>query len=145
MIDQHKKKALIKYIKQRQMSECSEILLSPDLYFDGYDDGNCNICANNRNPISTSQFAARLRKLQEQTEVSAVFIRFYDYTDAEESEDCWIGSDSVCLVTKVSLDMVREWFADFEISNVQVENDVSKFDGAPAILDGFHLVAVWWD
>jgi len=145
MIDQSKKEALIEHIKQRHISNDIEILLSPDMYFDGYDEGHCTICANNSDSISTSRFAARLREVAAQPGVSAVFVRFYDYSDAEGSEDCWIGSDSIYLVTKASLDEVREWFSDFEVSDVWLESDLTKFDGLSKIPDGFHLVAVWWD
>jgi hypothetical protein len=145
MIDQAKKKALIEYIKQRQASGHIEILLSPEFYFDGYDDDHCTICANNRETISTSRFAERLRRIQKQADVLAVFVRFYDYSDAEAFEDAWIGSDSIYIVTKAGLEDVREWFSDFEVSDVWVEHDLAKFDGPPNLQDGYHPYAVWWD
>ena len=46
MIDQAKKKMLVERIKQRQSSDEREILLAPDLYFDGYEDKQCAVCAN---------------------------------------------------------------------------------------------------
>lgn len=145
MIDQSKKRALIEHIKQRRTPDGKEILLIPDLYFDGYDDNHCTICANNSDSISTSRFAARLREVQEKPDVSAVFVRFYDYSDAEEFEDCWIGSDSIYIITKASPEIVRQWFSDFEFSDVWVENEPSKFTDLSEIPDGFHLLAVWWD
>ena len=145
MIDQSKKKSLIEHIKKQEMQLEREILLSPDLYFDGYGATQCTICANNTTPISTSRFAAHLRKIQDKPDVLAVFVRFCDYSDAEDSEDCWIGSDSVYVITSADLDVVRDWFFDFEISDVWLENDFSKFVGLPKIPDSFHLIAVWWD
>ena len=144
MIDQAKKKALIEHIKKRQTSNDREILLAPDLYFDGYDDEHCTVCAK-VGPVSTSHFAARLREIRQRPDVSAVFIRFFDYLDALEFEDSWIGSDSVYVITSASLEAVRDWFADLEISDVWEEIDFTKFPDAPEIPDGFRLVAVWWD
>lgn len=145
MIDQSKKKALIEHIKQRQTANDIEILLPPDLYFDGYEAAHCAICANNTESISTAEFTARLQEIQERPDVSAVFVRFYDYSDAEASADCWIGSDLIYLVTRAGLDDVREWFSDFEVSDVWFEDNLAKFDGLPQVPDGFHLVAAWWD
>ena len=144
MIDQAKKTALIEHIKQRQISNEGEILLSPDLCFDGYDDDHCTVCAN-VGPFSTSRFAARLREIRQRRDVSGVFIRFYDYADALEFEDSWIGSDSVYIITSASPDAVREWFSDFEVSEVWEETDPTKFSDASEIPDGSCLVAVWWD
>lgn len=144
MIDQAKKKALIEHIKERQKSNDREILLAPDLYFDGYDDEQCDVCAN-AGPFSTAQFVARLREVRQRPDVAAVFIRFYSYDDALEFEDCWIGSDSVYLVTKASLDTVRGWFGDLEVSDVWEEGDPTEFPDLAQIPDGFRLVAVWWD
>jgi hypothetical protein len=63
VIDQTKKRALIEYIREREIIDAREILLSPDRYFDGYDDRQCSICANVR-PFSTAHFAARLREIR---------------------------------------------------------------------------------
>ena len=68
-----------------------------------------------------------MREVQKRHDVSAVFVRFYDDSDAEEFEDSWIHSDTIYLVTKASLDAVRSWFSDFEVSDVWVESDLSKF------------------
>jgi hypothetical protein len=144
MIDQAKKKALIEHIKQRQTTNEHEILLAPDLYFDGYDDKHCTVCAN-VGPFTTAHFASRLREVRHRPDVAAVFIRFYSYADALEFDDSWIGSDSIYLVTSASLDAVRDWFADFEVSEVWDEGDVTKFPDVAHIPDGFRLVAVWWD
>lgn len=144
MIDQARKKTLIEHIKQRQKSNDREILLTPDLYFDGYDDKRCTVCAN-VGPFTTSDFAAHLREVGLRPDVSAVFIRFYDYADAEEFEDSWIGSDSVYVVTSASLEAVRDWFKDFQVSDVWDETDLTKFPDLAHIPDGFRLVAVWWD
>jgi len=144
MIDQTKKKALIEHIKERQKFNDGEILLAPDLYFDGYDDKQCTVCAN-VGPFTTSHFASRLREVGQRPDVSAVFIRFYEYADAEEFEDSWIGSDSAYLVTSASLEAVRDWFADLEVSDVRDESDLTKFPDLAQIPDGFRLVAVWWD
>lgn len=146
MIDQAKKKALIEHIKRLETSrEQEELLLPPSLYFDGYDEPECTIAANNIEPISTSRFLSRLQEIQQRPDVSAVFIRFYDYDDAEQSEDCWINSDSIYLVTTASLQDVKEWFRDFEVTDVWAEGDCSRFIGLPGISDGSRLVAVWWD
>ena len=144
MIDQAKKMALVEHIQKRQSFSKSEILLTPDLFLDGYDADHCTICANVTS-ISTNRFAARLRELGQRPEVSSVFVRFYDYVDALEDEDSWVGSDSVYIITSASLDAVRDWFADFEISDVWEESDFTKFDELPEILEDFRLVAVWWD
>jgi hypothetical protein len=145
MIDQFKKAALIQHIKQQNVSSGTEILLSPDLYFDGYDDAHCTICANNTNSISTFRFATKLREIEQHPEVLSVFVRFYEYSDAEEFEDAWIGSDSIYIVTKANLDAIRNWFSDFEISDVWEERDLTKFAGLTEIPNGFRLAAVWWD
>src|SRR5450756_354061 len=129
MINQLKKKALIEYIKQRQKSNSRELLLSPGLYFDGYDDDHCTICANNSDPVSTSSFAARLQQIQERPDVSAVLVRFYEYSDAEDSKDCWISSDSIYVVTNAGVEEVRDWFSDFEVSDVWLEPVPANFDG----------------
>jgi hypothetical protein len=144
MIDQSKKKTLIEHIKQRQTANDREILLEPDLYFDGYDRHHCAVCAN-VGPFSASQFAARLREIRQRPEVAAIFIRFYEYADALEFEDSWIGSDSVYLVTSASVDVVRSWFEDLEISDVWEESDITKFPNVAEIPRGSRLVAVWWD
>jgi len=145
MIDQAKKKALIEHIKQRKTSSEQELLLPPDLYFDGYDEPHCTITANNIKSISTSRFASRLREVQQRPDVSAVFVRFYDYDDAERFADSWIGSDSIYVVTTAGLPDVREWFSDFEVTDVWAEDNYSKFIGLPKISDGSRLIAVWWD
>jgi hypothetical protein len=145
VIDQSKKLALIEHIKRRQISPGSEILLGVGLYFDGYDEDHCTICANNIDSISTTQFAARLRAIEQRPDVSCVFVRFYTYDDALEDEDSWIGSDSVYIITSAGLDVVRGWFADFDVSDVWEETDLSKFADLPEMPDGFRLVAVWWD
>ncbi len=145
MINQIKKRALIEQIKRLETAGEKEILLSPDLYFDGYDDSHCTICANNSKPISASQFHARLREIQKRPEVSAAFVRFYDFSDAEECEDIWISSDSIYVVTTADLETVRDWFSDFEVSDVWIESDLSKFIGLPNIQNGSKLIAVWWD
>ncbi len=144
MIDQAKKKALIEHIKQREKSNAREILLAPDLYFDGYDDEHCTLCAN-VGPFTTSHFAARLREIRQRPDVLAVFIRFYDYADALEFEDSWIGSDSVYVITSASLEAIRDWFADLQVSDIWEENDIAKFPDVSQIPKGFRLVAVWWD
>ncbi len=144
MIDQAKKQALIEHIKQRQTSTEREILLAPDLYFDGYDAEQCTVCAN-VGPFSTARFAAHLRQVCRRPEVAAAFIRFYDYADALEFEDSWIGSDSVYLMTSASLEAVRSWFEDLEVSDVWEESDISKFPDITQLPPGFRLVAVWWD
>ncbi len=144
MIDQAKKKSLIEHIKQRQTANDGEILIAPDLYFDGYDDKHCSVCAN-VGPFTTLHFAARLREVGQRPNVLMVFIRFYDYADAEEFEDSWIGSDSVYVVTSSSLEAVRGWFYDLEVSDAWDESDLTKFPDLAQIPDGFRLVAVWWD
>jgi hypothetical protein len=144
MIDQIKKRALIEHIKQRQESNDRELLLAPHVYFDGYDDEQCTVCAN-VGPFSTAQFVTRLREIRQRPDVAAVFIRFYDYDDALEFEDCWIGSDSVYLVTSASLETVRDWFEGLDVSEVWDESDITKFPDVSQIPDGFRLVAVWWD
>jgi hypothetical protein len=145
MIDQTKKRALIDQIKRFGATQDQEILLSPELYFDGYDDPHCTICANNSKPISTSQFYKRLQEIQKRPDVSAIFVRFHDFSDAEECEDFWISSDSVYVTTTAKLENVREWFSDFQISDAWIEKDYSKFIGLPSITNGTNLIAVWWD
>lgn len=144
MIDQAKKHALIEHIKQRQKANKQEILLAPDLYFDGYDAEHCTVCAN-FGPFSTGRFAARLREVRSRPDVAAAFIRFYDYDDALASENSWIGSDSVYLVTSASLEAVRSWFEELEVSDVWEESDISRFPDIAELPRGFRLVAVWWD
>lgn len=144
MIDQAKKRALIEHIKERQKSNNREILLPPDLYFDGYDDKQCTVCAN-VGPFSTAHFAARLREIGQRPDVSAIFIRFYDYDDAMDFDDAWIGSDSVYLVTSASLDTIREWFEGLDFSDVWEESDIANFPDVGRIPTGSRFVAVWWD
>ncbi len=145
MIDESKKRALISHIKALQRVGPEEILLSPGEYFDGYTDQHCTICANNRNSVSTEAFRARLCEIAARTDVSGVFIRFYDYEDALQGAKCWINSDSVYLVTSAPIESVRKWFSDFEVSDVWVEPDPGKFRGLGSIAKDERLVAVWWD
>jgi hypothetical protein len=145
MIDQVKKNALIKLIKEQSGAGKTELLLSPDVYFDGYEEDSCTICANNRVRVSTARFVERIRSIQARADVAEIFVRFYDYSDAEEDQDCWINSDSLYAVTLASLSEVRGWFADFEVSDVWEEPDTSKFAGLPQLPVGFRLVAIWWD
>ena len=144
MIDQAKKKSLIEHIKNRQLLNGSEILLSPDLYFDGYDDDHCSVCAN-VGPFSTSRFVSSLKNLGRQPDVSAIFVRFYDYADAIEFEDSWVGSDSIYILTSASLETVRDWFSELEATDVWEETDITKFPDITQIPCGNHLFAVWWD
>jgi hypothetical protein len=145
MIDVAKKTGLIEHIKQCEGRGAREILLPPATYFDGYDDEQCIVCANSSAPISTAHFMARLQQIQAYPEVQAVFVRFADYLDALEDQSCWVNSDSVYLVTRASLDVVRNWFVDFEVSGVWEENELSAFFDLPAWPEGYRLVAVWWD
>ncbi len=144
MIDQARKLALIHHIKQRQLSNQGEILLEPDLYFDGYDEDQCGICANGGS-ISTARFAARLRAIRQRSDVAGMFIRFYNYDDALESEDAWIGSDTVYVVTSDSLESVRDAFSDLGPSDVWEEANLAAFPDVSNIPVGFRLIAVWRD
>ena len=144
MIDPSKKKALIAHIKACQWPKHREILLSPEMYFDGYDDDECIICTNART-ISCSNFSHRLQSLALLPEVAAIYIRFCDYDDALEDEDCWIGSDSVYLVTSSSLGIVSEWFADLFPTEVREEPDLADFPQIAQLPQGHRLVAVWWN
>jgi hypothetical protein len=144
MIDQAKKNRLITRIKELQSSGAGEILLAPEDYFDGYEESHCTICANGK-PVSTSAFRRRLAEVAAQPSVSGVFIRFYEYQDALEDAGCWIGSDSVYVVTSVEADTVRQWFGDLEPSDVWEERDFTKFGTLPSVPEGSRLVAVWWD
>jgi hypothetical protein len=145
MIDQIKKRALIEHIKQRKTSAAEELLLPPDLFFDGYDDKHCVICANNSEPITTSDFASRLLQVRHKPEVSGVYVRVCDFSDAEEFEECWITSDSIYVVTTARVGKVREWFSDFEVSDIWEEKDHSQFGGLPLLSKDSRLIAVWWD
>jgi hypothetical protein len=145
MIDQSKMAALIQFIKAQQASGKPELLLDPEMYFDGYEDEQCSICANSGDGISTARFFERLRAVGARPEVAGVFIRFCEYADAEEFGDSWIGSDSVYLLTTAALDDVQDWFADFEVSEVWEEKETAQFEGLPPVPEGFRLIAVWWD
>jgi hypothetical protein len=145
MIDQNKKLALIKYIQQRENAKGTEILIPFELYFDGYDDPHCSVCANNDQPISTAQFVSRLTQVQNRPDVAAVFVRFYEYSDALAFQDSWIGSDTIYVITSATLDAVRGWFSDFEPSDVWAETDAARFPNLPELPDGFSLIAIWWD
>lgn len=145
MINQSKKAALIKYIKEQQTLGKPEILLPPDLFFDGYTDGRCTICVNISRPISTRCFLERVGAVQRKPEVSGIFVRFYDFLDAEEFEELWISGDSIYLITTANLDTVRRWFEDFEVSDVWIEQKASNFAGLPSMPEGSQLMAVWWD
>jgi hypothetical protein len=143
-IDPQKKLALIAYIQSREAPD-REILIPFRQYFDGYEDDQCMICANNTPSISTADFRERLQQIQERAEVAAVHVRFYEYDDALEDEGLWIGSDSICVVTKADLSDVTDWFSGFGVSDVWEETDLAKFDRLDEIPAGFRLVAVWWD
>lgn len=145
MINQQKKQALVEQIKQLEVPDDCELLLAPELYFDGYDEAQCTICANNPRPVSTAEFHQRLREIQSRPDVSGVFIRLYNFTDAEASEDSWIGSDSVYVITSATPGEVQEWFADLEVADAWTDNQYSKFVNLPEIPDGHQLVAAWWD
>ncbi len=145
MIDQTKKRQLISHIKGLQTLGAGEILLPWEQYFDGYEEDHCNICANTRTSPSTSRVRDCLQRLAARPDVSGVFVRFYEYEDALEDETCWIGSDSVYLVTTATVDTVRQWFADFEVSDVWEEPDRASFTNLSKIPEGNRLIAVWWD
>jgi len=40
---------------------------------------------------------------------------------------------------------VRQWFADFEVSDVWVEEDLTCFSDLRGAPKGLCLVAAWWD
>ena len=145
MMDQSKKAALIQFIKEQQKSGKEEILLSPAHYFDGYNDEHCTICANNSSPVACARFLGRLNEVGQRSDVSAVYVRFYDYLDAEDSEDLWISSDSVYISTSTDAKAVKGWFADFEVSDAWVEDDPTKFAGLSMIPSDHRLIAAWWD
>lgn len=144
MIDQAKKKLLIEHIKKRETSCDREILIAPELFFDGYEDERCTVCVN-VGSISTTQFKNRLREVSQRPDVTAVFVRFFSYEDALESEDSWIGSDSIYLITSASVETVSIWFADLEVSDVWEESDLTRFPDITSLPCGFRLVAIWWD
>jgi hypothetical protein len=144
MIDPAKKNALIEHIKRLEQSNDREILLPPDLFFDGYDDDHCIICAN-AGHFSTSKFRNLLREIRQNPGVLGVFIRFYEYADALESQDAWVGSDSVYIITNASVESIASWFSAIPPSDVWVESETAEFPSIPLITEGFRLVAVWWD
>jgi hypothetical protein len=144
MIDQIKKNRLISYIQDLQLSGAEEILLAPARYFDGYEEDHCTICAN-RKPVSTSSFRMRLADISARPEVSAVLIRFYEYDDALEDASCWIGSDSVYVITSADIAAVMEWFEDFEPSDVWAARHPEQFANLPKVPEGSRLLAGWWD
>ena len=143
-IDPQKKSALIAYIQGREASG-REILIPFRQYFDGYEDDQCTICANNPRSISTGNFKEKLQQIYERPQVAAVHVRFYEYDDALDDEDLWIGSDSVYVVTEAELSQVKKWFSGFGATDVWEETDFEKFDGLEQIPPGHRLVAVWWD
>ena len=143
-IDAEKKEKLIRHIQSREGSG-REILLSPERYFEGYEEEHCTICANNQRSVSTKEFLERLREIARRADVTGIFIRFYEYEDALKAETCWVGSDSVYVVTSAKSNDVQEWLSDFEPSTVSEETDVALFDGLPPIPPGFRLVQIWWD
>jgi len=144
MIDQTRKRALIDYIKRCEAMHGQEVLITPDRYFDGYDHHHCTVCAN-VGPFSTVDFAAKLQAIRNRADVAAAFIRFYEYADALEFEDSWIGSDSVYVVTSASADVVRNWFADLHPSDAWEEGDLTRFPDIKSMPQGHRLIAVWWD
>lgn len=144
MIDQTKKQSLIAYIKRRELVDDREILLNPELYFDGYDHHHCTVCAN-AGAFPTSRFEGQLRVLGRKAEVAGVFVRFSSYADALEFEDSWVGSDSVYLVTSVVPEVVREWFSEFKPSDAWEVSELENFPDVSPLPVGFRLVAVWWD
>jgi hypothetical protein len=143
-IDAEKKEKLIRHIQSREGSG-REILLFLEHYFDGYEEEHCTICANSQKSVSTKEFSERLSEIGQRADVTGIFIRFYDYEDALNDETCWVGSDSVCVVTSAEPNEVQEWLSDFEPSTVTEETDVASFDGLPPIPPGFRLVRIWWD
>ncbi len=145
MIDQNKKRLLIEHIESFSATNAQEVMLDVDLYFDGYDESQCTICANNRVPISTSDFCKRLKHVQARKDVGGVFVRFYEYQDALDFDQCWIGSDTVYVITCANIDLVKEWFADLEVSDVWEEAELERFLNLPAIPYGHRIYAIWWD
>lgn len=144
MINQAKKATLIQHIKEREGLGQSEILLPFELFFDGYEDEHCNICINAVS-TSTMEFEGHLQSLRLRSDVAGVFVRFYEYSDAMEYSDAWIGSDTVYLVTSATSETVREWFGRFQSSEVWEEESLEKFSAPVSIPNGFRLIAVWWD
>lgn len=145
MNDQNKKQRLIEEIQRLQAAGAREILLSLAQYFDGNGEPWCNICANNIRPVSAEQMLTRLRQIEARSEVHSVWVRFYEYADALEDADLWVGSDSLYVVTRAEAATVRAWFADLEVTDVAEEDDLAGFAGLPPLPAGFRLVRVWWD
>jgi len=145
MIDQAKKRALIERIKRIGFSNQTETLLTVEEYFDGYDADSCMICANNTPSVSTSEFRRHLAQIRSDSRVHDVYIRFYDFLDAEKSDDCWINSDMVFLVTTATPQEVEQWFAPLQGDEAYEETDLQAFVNPPVIPDGYRLVGIGWD
>jgi hypothetical protein len=102
-------------------------------------------CANNIRSISTAEFAARLLEIRSRPDVFDVFVRFYEYMDALESEDAWVGSDTIYVITSVDKSLIESWFSDFEVSDVSELDDTSGIMDLKQLPQGCKLFAVWCD
>jgi hypothetical protein len=49
--------------------------------------------------------------------------------DALESEDAWVGSDTIYVITSVDKSLIESWFSDFEVSDVS-ELDYERHYGS---------------
>ena len=144
-MDREKLLKLVAKIDAAGTSNDTETVLTLDEYFDGNTETYSNLCANTGRSPSADELLDFLRRIEERDGVAQVLIRVYDYRDALESDDCWINTDSVFLVTDVGLDEIRAWFAPLKYSDVYEERDVTNFNNLPPIPEGHRVVGVWWD
>ncbi len=143
-MDRSKLLVLVDKIKASGYSRGTETILTVEEFFDGNDEAY-SICVNNGSPPSTQEMQEYLLAIRAKPSVSDVLIRVYDFEDALASEDTWITSDTVFVITSASVSDVEEWFRPLTPSNVSEETRLGRFNNLPVIENGSRLVAVWWD
>lgn len=144
-MDREKLLKLVAKIDAAGKSNDTETVLTLDEYFDGNTETYSNLCANTGRSPSAEELREFLRRIEQRDGVAHVLIRVYDYQDALESDDYWINTDTVFLVTNVGLNEIKTWFDPLMYSEVYEEKDLTNFNNLPPIPAGHRVVGVWWD
>jgi len=144
-MDRSKLFTLIDKIKRAGYSYDTETVLTIEDFFDGNDDVCSSICANIADRPSTAVLRDFLLAVRERTCVSDVLIRVYEFEDALASQDTWITSDTVYVISSASVSEVHDWFRPLSPSAIGEESELSRFNNLPDVPEGARVIAVWWD
>ena len=142
-MNEDKKLKLIRMIReiQRTSKIRNEIVLSIDDYFCG-DETQQNMITGMK---SGKVLQSLLKEIQKKSMVHDLLIRFYDYEDALDDEDCWINSDTIFIITTAETNEITEWFSEWNPSTITTEIQYGDFANLPEIPEGYSLINLWWD